>query len=69
MPKHGKNYRNKVQVIDRTILHELEKGVELVVGSSYAKFDETFDIAMKLGCSLTPGVGEMLSLTTIRITL
>ena len=49
MPKHGKNYRNKVQVIDRTILHELEKGVELVVGSSYAKFDETFDIAMKLG--------------------
>jgi len=49
MPKHGKNYRNKVQEIDRTILHELEKGVELVVGSSYAKFDETFDIAMKLG--------------------
>lgn len=49
MPKHGKNYRNKVQEIDRTILHDLEKGVELVVGSSYAKFDETFDIAMKLG--------------------
>ena len=49
MPKHGKNYRNKVQAIDRTILHEMEKGVELVVGSSYAKFDETFDVAIKLG--------------------
>ena len=49
MPKHGKNYRNKVQAIDRTILHEMEKGIELVVGSSYAKFDETFDIAIKLG--------------------
>ncbi|MFT5727934.1 MAG: large subunit ribosomal protein L1 [Desulforhopalus sp.] len=49
MPKHGKNYRNKVQAIDRSILHEMEKGIELVVGSSYAKFDETFDIAIKLG--------------------
>ncbi len=49
MPKHGKNYRNKIQEIDRTVLHDMEKGVELVVGSSYAKFDETFDIAMKLG--------------------
>jgi len=49
MPKHGKNFRNKIQEIDRTILHEMEKGVELVVGSSYAKFDETFDIAIKLG--------------------
>lgn len=49
MPKHGKNYRNKVQAIDKTILHEMEKGIELVVGSSYAKFDETFDIAIKLG--------------------
>ncbi|BHH84305.1 50S ribosomal protein L1 [Desulforhopalus sp. 52FAK] len=49
MPKHGKNFRNKFQEIDRTILHEMEKGVELVVGSAYAKFDETFDVAIKLG--------------------
>jgi len=49
MPKHGKNYRNKVQEFDKTDLHELEKGVELVVKSAYAKFDETFDVAIKLG--------------------
>lgn len=49
MPKHGKNYRNKIQEIDKSVLVDMEKGVELVVNSAYAKFDETFDIAMKLG--------------------
>ncbi|MBB5349672.1 50S ribosomal protein L1 [Desulfoprunum benzoelyticum] len=49
MPKHGKNHRNKLAAIDRTILHTLEDGIKFALASSYAKFDETFDIAMKLG--------------------
>lgn len=49
MPKHGKNYRNKLQVIDKTALHSVEEGIELVLKSTFAKFDETFDVAMKLG--------------------
>ena len=49
MPKHGKNFRNKSEGIDRTVLYEAEDGVKKVVDSSYAKFDETFDVAMKLG--------------------
>ncbi len=49
MPKHGKNYRNKIADIDRSMLHTLEDGVKNVVASSYAKFDETVDIALKLG--------------------
>ena len=49
MPKHGKNYRNKVEKIDKSVLLDMETGVELVLKSAYAKFDETFDIAMKLG--------------------
>ena len=49
MPKHGKNYRNKAQEIDKSILLDMEKGVDLVVKSAYAKFDETFDVALKLG--------------------
>jgi large subunit ribosomal protein L1 len=49
MPKHGKNHRNKLANVDRTILHTLEDGIKLALASSYAKFDETFDIAMKLG--------------------
>ncbi len=49
MPKHGKNYKNKLQGIDRTALHSVEEGIELVLKSTFAKFDETFDVAMKLG--------------------
>ena len=49
MPKHGKNYRNKAEGIDRAVLQNVEEGVELVLKSGFAKFDETFDVAMKLG--------------------
>lgn len=49
MPKHGKNFRNKAETIDRTVLQGVEEGIELVLKSTFAKFDETFDVAMKLG--------------------
>lgn len=49
MPKRGKNYKNKLQGVDRTVLHSVEAGIDLVLKSTYAKFDETFDVAMKLG--------------------
>ncbi len=49
MPKRGKNYKNKLQGVDRTVLHSAEEGIDLVLRSTYAKFDETFDVAMKLG--------------------
>lgn len=49
MPKHGKNYRNKVENLDRTVQYSLEDAVKHVLASSFAKFDETLDIAMKLG--------------------
>ena len=49
MPKHGKQFRNKLENIDRSGQYQIEEGVALVVKSSYAKFDETFDVAVKLG--------------------
>ncbi len=49
MPKHGKKYKNKAQGIDKSVLQSLEVGVKQVIDSSYANFDETFDIAVKLG--------------------
>ncbi len=49
MPKHGKNHKNKLATIDRSILYTLEEGIKVALSTSYAKFDETFDIAMKLG--------------------
>jgi large subunit ribosomal protein L1 len=49
MPKHGKQYRNKIEGLDRSLLMTLEDAIKNVIKNSYAKFDETFDIAMKLG--------------------
>ena len=49
MPKHGKTFRAKLEGVDRTILYSVEDGVKKVTDSAYAKFDETFDVAMKLG--------------------
>ncbi len=49
MPKHGKNFINKIEGVDKSILLTVEEGIEQVLNSSYAKFDETFDVAMKLG--------------------
>jgi large subunit ribosomal protein L1 len=49
MPKHGKNYRNKIKDIDRSAIRTIDEAVKAMVDSSYAKFDETVDIAVKLG--------------------
>lgn len=49
MPKHGKNYRNKIDAVDTTVQYTLEDAVQHILAGSYAKFDETVDIAMKLG--------------------
>ncbi len=49
MPKHGKQYRSKVEGVDRSVLMTLDDAIKNVLLCSYAKFDETFDIAIKLG--------------------
>lgn len=49
MPKHGKKYRNALEKIDKTQLYPLSEAVDAVLSSTFAKFDETFDIAVKLG--------------------
>ena len=49
MPKHGKKFRSALTNIDRAEFFSLQNAVKNVLKSTYAKFDETFDIAMKLG--------------------
>jgi large subunit ribosomal protein L1 len=49
MPKHGKKFNNAVKDLDRTVLYSLRDGIKNVLQTKYSKFDETFDIAMKLG--------------------
>jgi large subunit ribosomal protein L1 len=49
MPKHGKNYLAAKEKIDVFKKYELDEALEIVVGNSSVKFDETVDVAFKLG--------------------
>jgi large subunit ribosomal protein L1 len=49
MPKRGKKYQESSKLIDRTRMYDPLEAMELVVGASKANFDETVEIAIKLG--------------------
>ncbi len=49
MPKHGKKYRKLLESIDKTKTYSLEDGIDNALKCAYAGFDETFDVAVKLG--------------------
>jgi len=49
MAKHGKKYRKAAADIDRSRLYELEEALDRILAATYAKFDETVDIAVRLG--------------------
>ncbi|MEA2061522.1 MAG: 50S ribosomal protein L1 [Thermodesulfobacteriota bacterium] len=49
MPKHGKKYREITQKFDRLNKYEMKEALALSLSLSYAKFDETVDVAVKLG--------------------
>ena len=47
--KHGKRYLNSAGLVDKTKLYEAAEALELCAKSSYAKFDETVEIHVRLG--------------------
>jgi large subunit ribosomal protein L1 len=49
MPKRGKKYQESSKLIDRTRLYDPSEAVDLVIKASKANFDETVEIAVKLG--------------------
>lgn len=49
MAKRGKNFVKATEGIDRSKKYSLLEGLELSLKSSYAKFDESMDIAVRLG--------------------
>lgn len=49
MPKFGKKYRKAVEGIDLTQRFSVEEALEKAIAASYAKFDETVDVALGLG--------------------
>ncbi len=49
MPTRGKNLRNAREKLDRLKKYSFEEGVALALVSSFAKFDESVDVAVRLG--------------------
>jgi large subunit ribosomal protein L1 len=49
MRRHGKNYRAVAQRVDRAIRYQPRQAIELVKTAAYAKFDETVEVAVRLG--------------------
>jgi large subunit ribosomal protein L1 len=49
MRTHGKKYVNAAKLIDSTVQYEPSKALELVKSAAYAKFDETVEVAVRLG--------------------
>jgi len=49
MTKRGKNYRKVAEEIDKSKMYSLDEGVELALKGNYSKFDQSVDIAIRLG--------------------
>jgi large subunit ribosomal protein L1 len=49
MPKHGKIFRNVKAKIDNVKRYEFDEALEIITKNPTAKFDESVDVAMRLG--------------------
>ena len=47
--KHGKKYNDSIQSIDRAKLYDPAEGIEAVLATAKAKFDETIEAHIRLG--------------------
>jgi large subunit ribosomal protein L1 len=49
MAKHGKKYNAAIDKVDRNARLTFEEGLNLALDCSFAKFDESLDVAVRLG--------------------
>ncbi len=49
MSRRGKNYKKNAENVDRLKQYSFEEAVQLALDCAYPKFDETIDVAVRLG--------------------
>ena len=49
MPKHGKKYVEASKMVENTTLYEVSDALALAKKTATAKFDETVEVAFRLG--------------------
>ena len=47
--KHGKKYNDSVKTIEKAKLYDPAEGIDVVLGTAKAKFDETIEAHIRLG--------------------
>ena len=47
--KHGKKYNASKELVERSKLYDVDEGLETVLKTATAKFDETIEISVRLG--------------------
>ena len=47
--KHGKKYQDSVKAYDKTTLYDVREGIEVVLQTAKAKFDESIEVHARLG--------------------
>ena len=45
----GKRYKKSLEKIEEDKIHDIDKGLQLALDTATASFDETIDLAVKLG--------------------
>src|ERR1051326_5481564 len=65
MPKHGKRYNELVKTVDQKQVYEPAAALDLVKKTSNAKFDETVDVAVRLGVDPRHGDQMVRGTTTL----
>ena len=49
MPKRGKKYQDSLKLVDRSNIYDVNEAIELVQKTAVANFDETIELAVRLG--------------------
>ena len=49
MPKHGKNFKNAIKDLNTLERYSVDEAVSKSLAAAFAKFDETVDVAIRLG--------------------
>jgi len=49
MAKRGKKYQQNSSELDRTVTYSLDEGLNIALKAKYANFDESLDLAVRLG--------------------
>ena len=47
--KHGKKYQDSIKLIEKQKLYDPREGIETVLSTAKAKFDETVEASIRLG--------------------